>query len=113
MGAVRELYQQMDASLRFTKPTCATQPPKTIPKTPPTQMLVDLERDFRGVVCPLNYVKTRMALEKLKPGQVLAVLLDDDGARNVPESAAKEGHDVRSISQVENHWRVEIRKAGA
>jgi hypothetical protein len=37
-----------------------------------------------GVGCPLNYVKTKIALGGLSAGQVVAVLLDEK-ARNVPE----------------------------
>ena len=32
--------------------------------------------DLLGVACPLNYVRTKIALEKLEPGQSLKVRLD-------------------------------------
>jgi TusA-related sulfurtransferase len=32
--------------------------------------------DLLGVACPLNYVRTKIALEKLEPGQILRVRLD-------------------------------------
>ena len=69
-----------------------------------------MEKDFRGVVCPLNYVKTKMALEQLKPGQTLSVLLDANGARNVPDSATKDGHEVVSITPEGSASRILIRK---
>jgi TusA-related sulfurtransferase len=72
----------------------------------------DAEKDFRGVLCPLNYVKTKMALAPLRPGQTLAVLVDADGARNVPESVAKDGHEIVSVTQSENTYRILIRRRG-
>jgi sulfite reductase (ferredoxin) len=84
---------------------CATATAPSAPAIP-----ADATQDFRGVVCPLNYVKTKMALGKLKAGQVLAVLLDEKGAQNVPESAANEGHEVLSVGREQTDWRVVIRK---
>ncbi|MEQ1848566.1 MAG: sulfurtransferase TusA family protein, partial [Nitrospira sp.] len=51
------------------------------------------ELDLRGVICPYNFVKTKLKLETLEQGQVLSVLLDDgDPIRNVPRSVQNEGH---------------------
>ena len=51
--------------------------------------------DLTGVVCPLNWVKTRLALEQLGPGEELAVRLDPGEAiESVPRSAREEGHEV-------------------
>ena len=35
--------------------------------------------DLTGVPCPMNWVRTRLALEELAPGDSLVVLLADDG----------------------------------
>ena len=51
--------------------------------------------DLRGVPCPLNWVKTRLALEQLEPGAQLVVELDaGEPIESVPASARDEGHDV-------------------
>jgi TusA-related sulfurtransferase len=115
VGAIQSLFQSMDATLQFSKrfagPTAtASGAPAEAPATPLAEKRADLEKDFRGVVCPLNYVKTKMALDQLKPGQLLAVLLDDQGATNVPESAAKDGHEVLSITPEGKDTRIIIRK---
>ncbi len=109
VAEVRTLYDNMDASLRFSTP----EQPKARPTepSPPAEISVDSFQDFRGVVCPLNYVKTKLALEQMKGGQILSVLLDEEGAKNVPESAAAEGHEVLSVTRQDNHWQVVIRKA--
>ena len=51
--------------------------------------------DLRGVPCPLNWVKTRLALEDLPSGARLSVELDPgEPLESVPASARDEGHDV-------------------
>ncbi|HEX4966923.1 MAG TPA: sulfurtransferase TusA family protein, partial [Nitrospiraceae bacterium] len=37
----------------------------------------DTELDLRGVICPYNFVKTKLKLEAMAQGQILSVLLDD------------------------------------
>ena len=69
------------------------------------------ELDLRGVICPYNFVKTKLKLETLKQGQVLSVLLDDgDPIRNVPRSVENEGHTVLSQERVDHAYRVLIRR---
>ena len=56
--------------------------------------------DLSGVVCPLNWVKTRLALERLQPGDELRVrLAPGEALENVPRSAREDGHDVRVQGQ--------------
>ena len=53
----------------------------------------DEELDLRGVICPYNFVKTKLKLESMAPGQLLLVHLDDgDPIRNVPRSVSDDGH---------------------
>jgi len=69
----------------------------------------DAELDLRGVMCPYNYVKTKLKLEEMKPGQILAVIIDDgEPIRNVPRSAKDEGHKVLQIQKFNNAYRVII-----
>jgi TusA-related sulfurtransferase len=51
--------------------------------------------DLTGVACPLNWVKTRLALERLDSGERLTVRLDPGEAiESVPRSAREDGHEV-------------------
>ena len=51
--------------------------------------------DIRHVTCPLTWVRTKLALEAMAPGEELRVLLSDGEAReNVPRSAREAGHEV-------------------
>ncbi len=60
--------------------------------------VVDAAIDITADVCPMTYVRTRLALEKLSVGQVLAVRLrGKEPAENVPRSALDQGHDVLLI----------------
>jgi TusA-related sulfurtransferase len=52
---------------------------------------IDITRDL----CPMTFVKTRIALDRLSPGQILLVRLrGEEPTRNVPRTAAEQGHTV-------------------
>ncbi len=71
----------------------------------------DIELDLRGVICPYNFVKTKLKLETMGKGQILAVLLDDgDPIKNVPRSVENEGHTVLAQDRVGSAYRVRIRR---
>ena len=71
----------------------------------------DVKKDFRGVMCPMNFVKTKIALTPMQSGQLLEILLDDGAPiENVPGSVKNEGHTVISTEKVDNYWKVLIRK---
>ena len=71
----------------------------------------DVKKDFRGVMCPMNFVKTKIALTPMKSGQLLEIHLDDGAPiENVPGSVKNEGHTVLSTEKVDNYWKVLIRK---
>ncbi len=108
VDAINQLYAGMDASLRF-KPVASTLP-AVVTDEQPTDKSPERQADFRGVVCPLNYVKTRMLLDQMRSGETLSVLLDEPGTRNVPDSVRKDGHHVLTVDQMGAHWKVVIRK---
>jgi tRNA 2-thiouridine synthesizing protein A len=67
--------------------------------------------DLHGVVCPLNFVKTKLALEELNPGERLEVILDEgDAMLNVPRSLKEEGHKVVKVSPEGEVYRVIVEK---
>ena len=75
------------------------------------QLPADAELDLRGVICPYNFVKTKLKLETMEAGQILAVLLDEgDPIRNVPRSVSDDGHIVLSQEPLAQFYRVMIRK---
>ena len=45
-----------------------------------------------GEICPMTWVRTKLALEEMGPGELLEVWLDDgEPATSVPKSAEAEG----------------------
>ena len=59
------------------------------------------ELDLRGVACPMNWVKTKLALERLAPGDSISVRLDPgEPIESVPRSAEEDGHDVSVAGDV-------------
>ncbi len=71
-----------------------------------------LVKDFRGVGCPMNFVKTKMELAKLKSKDILEIWLDDgQPIENVPGSVREEGHTVLEQQKTdEGYWSVVIEK---
>lgn len=71
----------------------------------------EIVMDLRGTPCPLNWVKTKLRLEEMDPGARLEVVVDEGNpARNVPRSAAAEGHEIVSMTSVNGAVHVLIEK---
>ena len=55
---------------------------------------LDITRD----ICPMTFVRTRLALDKMTPGETLLVTLKgEEPLRNVPRTATEQGHEVLSV----------------
>ena len=58
-------------------------------------MRTDAELDITGDACPMTFVRTRLALDRLQAGQTLRVRLHGAEPRlNVPRTAVELGHQV-------------------
>jgi tRNA 2-thiouridine synthesizing protein A len=58
----------------------------------------DQELDITREVCPMTFVRTRLALDRMRPGQVLLVRLKgEEPLRNVPRTATEQGHEVLEL----------------
>ena len=69
------------------------------------------ELDLRGVICPYNFVKTKLKLDTMQSGEILAVILDDgEPIRNVPQSVENEGHTILTQELLGTSHRVLIQK---
>jgi TusA-related sulfurtransferase len=52
--------------------------------------------------CPMTFVKTKIELSKLQPGDILEVLLaEGEPLDNVPRNAKEQGYNVLSVEHVE------------
>ncbi len=72
----------------------------------------DQHLDITGERCPMTYVRVRLALDRLTAGQVLLVELQgEEPLRNVPRTAAEQGHAVLAAEPAEHGvMRLWIRK---
>ena len=121
---LNDLYKHMDDNLQFKLEgtPVADAAPAPAPAEPsvaeaavapatPEGAAPDVRKDFRGVACPMNFVKTKIALAPMQSGQVLKILLDDGAPiANVPGSVRGEGHTVLATEKVDDYWRVTIKK---
>ncbi len=65
-------------------------------------MTADAVVDITKEVCPMTFVRVKLALERLHTGQTLEVhLKGDEPWRNVPRSLREEGHEIISESPAE------------
>ena len=72
------------------------------------------ELDITNEVCPMTFVRTRLALDRMTPGQTLLVRLrGDEPVRNVPRTAREQGHEVVSQeTDADGVTRLLIRRGG-
>ena len=70
--------------------------------------------DITDVVCPVTFVKTKVALEELDDGQILQVHINDgEPVQNVPRSVKDEGHEVlKLIDNEDGTYELFIKKVG-
>lgn len=67
--------------------------------------------DLAGETCPMTYVRTKVALDDLKVGEILEVILDEgEPITNVPRSVKEDGHIVLKVIPVGLSFRVFIKK---
>lgn len=71
------------------------------------------ELDLRGVACPMNFVKTRLFLDKINSGDIVRVTLDaGEPVESVSFSIQSEGHTIEETVEVETDvFCLTIRKA--
>ncbi len=57
------------------------------------------EVDITDKVCPLTFVKAKVAIEELEDGEILAVRMNDgEPVQNVPRSIKEEGHQILKLN---------------
>lgn len=72
----------------------------------------DATLDLRGVMCPINFVKTKLKLEGMNPGEVLEVILDSgDPIQNVPKSIKEEGHKIVEVKREGDYFRIKVQRS--
>ncbi|MCD8045573.1 MAG: sulfurtransferase TusA family protein [Clostridiales bacterium] len=75
---------------------------------------IDETVDITDVVCPVTFVKAKVALEELDKGQILSIHMNDgEPVQNVPRSIKEEGHQILKLLKNEDDtYDLIVRKAG-
>lgn len=72
---------------------------------------INASLDLRGVLCPTNFVKTKLKLEEMNPGDILEIFIDSgEPMANVPRSIKEEGHKIIKVEKINQHFRLLIEK---
>lgn len=71
----------------------------------------DAQLDLRGTPCPLNFVRTKLRLEKMPPGSLLEVWLDaGEPIEQVPDSLRMEGYAIEQIDDRADFFALQVRR---
>jgi TusA-related sulfurtransferase len=74
-------------------------------------LTVNLTVDARGLRCPANWARAKVALEGVPRGTVLEILVDDPRSeRDLPAAAEAEGHAVLSVEATPSGIRILVEK---
>ena len=78
------------------------------------EIKIDDNVDITDVVCPVTFVKAKVALEELDDGQILAVKMNDgEPVQNVPRSIKEEGHKIlKLINNEDGTFTLIVQKVG-
>lgn len=125
LETIVDLYKSMDNSLMFKvdREATSTSHKQASTSTVVEDTIVEKDttselgnkptqvKDFRGVACPMNFVKTKIALAPMALEETLEIYLDDgEPIDNVPGSVRSEGHEIVEQKKIDNYWSVLIRK---
>lgn len=70
--------------------------------------------DITDVVCPVTFVKAKVALEELEEGDILSIHMNDgEPVQNVPRSIKEEGHQIlKLLNNQDGTYDLIVRKVG-
>jgi sulfite reductase (ferredoxin) len=95
---IEELFLSLDANLKFRLAPIRAKGRASGSGSPVHRV------DLRGVPCPLNFVKAKLAMDKINIGEVLEIELDGgEPIQNVPASLAQQGQEIVEIKNIGTH----------
>ncbi|WOD37974.1 sulfurtransferase TusA family protein [Nodosilinea sp. E11] len=67
--------------------------------------------DLRGTPCPINFVRTKLQLDKMAPGALLEVWLDaGEPVEQVPDSLTMEGYVIEHLEDCTDYFALHVRR---
>lgn len=74
-------------------------------------VIPDAYLDLRGTPCPINFVRTKLQLEKMAPDTLLEVWLDQgEPVEQVPDSLKMEGYILESLTDCSDYFALQVRR---
>ena len=74
-------------------------------------MKADVSIDCLGLFCPMPIIKTAEVIKEIEIGQVLQVLVDDEGiVEDMPNWCKMTGHEYLGIEQNDDVFRAFVKK---
>lgn len=59
--------------------------------------------DITNVICPITFVKVKVAMEELEPGEILEIKMNaGEPIQNVPRSLKEENHKILQVMNNED-----------
>lgn len=75
-----------------------------------TNLTPDAHLDLRGTPCPINFVRTKLRLEQMQPGELLEVWLDPgEPIEQVPDSLKMSGYQLEAVDNCEQYYSLKVR----
>lgn len=72
---------------------------------------IDSQLDLRGTPCPINFVRTKLQLEKMAPGALLEVWIDaGEPVEQVPDSLTMEGYTIEHLEDRSEYFVLHVRR---
>lgn len=79
-----------------------------------TEIKQDKSVNIKGLVCPMTFVRAKLAIEGMAAGEVLEIILDyEEASKSIPKSMEEQGHLPLSVERInDTDWRLLVRKGG-
>lgn len=78
--------------------------PRVVVATP------DFILDLRGTPCPINFVRTKLQLQRMRSGQLLEVWIDTgEPVAQVPDSLKMEGYSIEQLTNQGGYYALRVR----
>jgi tRNA 2-thiouridine synthesizing protein A len=79
----------------FRNPLCGFERQENLSFVIPKELVGDRQIDITAETCPMTFVRTRLALDRMISGETLLVRLrGDEPRRNIPQTSTEQGHAV-------------------
>jgi TusA-related sulfurtransferase len=75
-----------------------------------SSLMPDAKIDLRGTPCPLNFVRTKLKLQQMQPGELLEVWLDPgEPIEQVPDSLTMSGYRIERLEDKTDFFVLQVR----